>query len=411
MAQSFSATFRQTFSSLRTRNFRLYFIGQLISNSGNWLTNVALTLLVLHLTNSGSAIGLLAAFQYGPILLLSVWGGAIADRTNKRNMLFVTQSLEMLESVALAVLAFTHHPPIWAFYAVAAVGGMLLSFDNPLRRSFVSEMVPTEDIPNAVALYSAIVNVTRAIGPALAGILVVTVGYGWCFTVDAISYLAVIFCLFLMRANELHREPSRPREKGEIRAGLHYVRSTPSLWIPFVMLAIIGLLAYNFTVTLPLLITHSLHGNASAYTLLYSLFGIGALLGALIVANRKLVTMHHTVVGASAVGIAMLMLSIVPSVMVAVPVVFLLGLASILYMNATTTNVQISVNPLMRGRVLALQAVLMIGTTPIGGPIMGWLADAAGARVPIIIGGVACLAAAAFGSVANAKVTEAAAVA
>jgi MFS family permease len=179
---------KATFSSLKNRNFRLYFTGQIISNTGNWLTNVALTLLVLKLTHSGLAIGLLAACQYGPILILSSWAGAIADRSDKRHMLFITQSLEMVESIGLAILAFMPHPPLAEFYLLAVAGGIFLSFDNPLRRSFVSEMVPQEDMSNAVVLYSTIVNLSRIFGPSLAGLLVVTVGYGWCFGVDAASY-------------------------------------------------------------------------------------------------------------------------------------------------------------------------------------------------------------------------------
>ncbi|HET7094616.1 MAG TPA: MFS transporter, partial [Thermomicrobiales bacterium] len=200
-------TLQTTFFSLRHRNFRLFFIGQTISNSGNWLTNVALTLLVLSLTDSGVALGALAACQYGPILLFSAWAGAIADRFDKRRLLFVTQSLEMTQSIGLAALAFQPHPPLAGLYTIALGGGALLAFDNPLRRSFVTEMVPRADLPNAVVLYSLIVNVSRIFGPTLAGLLVVTLGYGWCFAADAVSYLAVLWCLFLMRPAELYRAP------------------------------------------------------------------------------------------------------------------------------------------------------------------------------------------------------------
>jgi MFS family permease len=406
MRQHFNSSLRQTFLSLRTRNFRLYFIGQIISNSGNWLTNVALTLLILHLTNSGSAVGLLAACQYGPILFLTVWGGAIADRSDKHKLLFVTQSLEMIESFALAALAFSHHPPTAALYCVAAIGGVILAFDNPLRRSFVSEMVPKEDLSNAVALYSAIVNVTRAIGPALAGILVVSVGYGWCFMVDALSYIAVLTSLWMMRPEELHRRPVAQKVKGEVRAGLHYVRSTPSLFIPFIMLTIIGTLAYNFPVTLPLFVTRSLHGSVGSYTLIYSIFGFGALVSALIIASRNLVTIRYTIIGAFILGFLMLLLSIVPSVAIALPIAFFTGMASILYMNSTTASVQLEAQESLRGRVLALQAVLFIGTTPIGSPLLGWLADQVGARLPIVIGGIACLVAGAFGYIATKKLAK-----
>ncbi|HET7060104.1 MAG TPA: MFS transporter [Candidatus Saccharimonadales bacterium] len=406
MTERIRFTIRQTFLALRSRNFRLFFAGQTISNTGNWLTNVALTLLILHLTHSGLYVGLLAACQFGPILLLSVWGGAIADRSNKRNLLFLTQGLEMAESIALAALAFMGNPPVAVLFAVATVGGVLLAFDNPLRRSFVTEMVPPEDIPNAVVLYSTIVNVARIIGPALAGALIVWLGYGWCFTVDAISYLAVLACLWMMRPAELRRQPPRPRVKGEIRAGFRYVLSVPVLWITFAMLAIIGSLAYNFTVTLPLFVTKSLHGSAGTFTLIYSVFGFGALVGALLVANRSLVRTRHVVAGVLALGVTMFLLAVSPTIAITLPIAFLLGLTSIIYMTSTTSIVQVEAKPAMHGRVLALQSVLLVGTTPIGGPLLGWLADAAGGRVPIILGGMACLAAAAFGYVANSRAKQ-----
>ena len=392
-----SRAIRKTFLSLRNRNFRLYFTGQLISNTGNWLTNVALVLLVLKLTGSGLDVGLLAACQFGPILLLSAWAGAIADRSDKRHLLLITQTLEMTQSIALAVLAFRPHPSLAALYALSIYGGILLAFDNPLRRSFVSEMVRAEDIPNAVVLYSATVNISRIFGPALAGLLVVTLGYGWCFTIDAVTYLAVLLCLYLMRPAELHREPPKPRMKGEVRAGVRYVLSMPALWISFVMLAAIGTLSYNFNVTFPLLVHDALHRTDAVYTILYAVFSFGAVVGAMVVAQRALVRMRHVVFGAFALGLTMLALAFVPGVDTAIPAVFLVGVATILYSTATTTMVQIEARPDMRGRVLSLQTVLLIGTTPIGGPLLGWLADATGGRTPIILGGVVCLLAATFG--------------
>ena len=233
-------TVKKTFISLRNRNFKLYFVGQMISNTGNWLTNVALTLLVLKLTKSGLDVGLLAACQYGPILLFSAWGGAVADRSDKRRMLLVTQTLEMCQSIGLAIMAFLPHPPLSGLFILAVMGGLFLSFDNPLRRSFVSEMVRPEDVPNAVVLYSTIINTSRIIGPALAGLLVVTTGYGWCFAIDAATYIAVIICLIMMRPDELYRHPPKEKTRGEIREGIAYIFTIPSLWISFVMLAIIG---------------------------------------------------------------------------------------------------------------------------------------------------------------------------
>ncbi|MBA3870112.1 MAG: MFS transporter [Anaerolineae bacterium] len=406
ISSRFNQTVKHTFLSLRNRNFRLFFIGQMISNTGNWLTNIALTLLVLNLTHSGLAVGLLAAFQYGPILFLSAWAGAIADDMDKRKLLLVTQTLEMGQSIALAIIAFTPNPSIPALFVVAMAGGVFLAFDNPLRRSFVSEMVRPEDLPNAVVLYSTIVNVSRAIGPALAGFLVVTLGYGWAFTLDAGSYIAVIICLIMMRPAELFKEPHKPHAKGAVREGLRYIMSVPTLWISFVMLALIGTLSYNFSVTLPLFVTHGLHGSDGDFTFLYTIFSVGAVVASLVVANRGFVQMRHILYGAAALGITMLILAAAPNVGIALPLMFLVGVASILYMTATTTLAQVESKREMHGRVLALQTVLLIGPTAIGGPILGWISDTLGAQAPMIIGGIVCLLAAAWGYYATHRTTK-----
>jgi len=394
---SIRRTLDTTFSSLHTRNFRLYFFGQIISNSGNWLTNVALTLLVLRLTQSGLDVGLLAACQYGPILLLSAYGGVIADRYDKRRMLLLTQTLEMAESTGLAIVAFLPHPSLIALFLLATAGGIFLAFDNPLRRSFVSEMVPGEQIPNAVVLYSTIVNVSRVIGPALAGLLVITAGYGWSFTVDAASYLAVIAGLLLMRSSELYRAERRPRQKGEIRQGLQYIGKVSSLRISFIMLAVIGILTYNFSVTLPLFVAKGLHQTTVVYTILYSVMSLGSVLSALVIAHRRAVQLRHVIIGAVALGIATFLLGIAPNMILAVPAALLIGGASILYSTSTTALAQIESDAYIRGRVLAVQTVLLIGTTPLGGPLLGWVADLYGGRLPLFIGCAASIGAAVFG--------------
>jgi predicted MFS family arabinose efflux permease len=245
------------------------------------------------------------------------------------------------------------------------------------------------------------VNIARVFGPALAGLLVVTLGYGWCFTIDAGSYLAVLTCLFIMRPAELYRRPSRSRAKGEVREGLRYVLSMPLLWISFVMLSAIYMLSYNFTVTLPLFVTDTLHSSGGVFTVLYSVFGVGAVVGGLVVAHRNLVRMRHIVVGAFALGFTMLVLAFMPGVGAAVPAVFLVGMASILYLTATTAIVQVEAKPEMHGRVLSLQTVVLGGSALIGGPVLGGLADTLGGRAPIILGGVVCLVAAIFGYFAN----------
>jgi MFS family permease len=393
----------KTFSSLRIRNFRLFFIGQLISNTGNWLTNVALILLVLKITESGVAVGIITACQFGPTFFLSPWAGVLADRLDKRRLLLATQSLEMLQSVGLAILAFLPHPPLIGLYMLATIGGVLLSFDNPFRRSFVSEMVPAAEIPNAVVLYSTIVNISRIFGPALAGLLVVTLGFGWGFTIDAVSYIAVLIAIFMMRTEELHRSTHKPGTTGSIREGMRYVFSMPVLWISFVMLFLIGTLAYNFNVTLPLFVTRTLHSNEGVFTIIYSIFSLGAVVCSLAIAHRYLVGIRHVIIGAFSLGIAMILLAVVSDVLLAILVAFLIGMATILYMNATTALAQVESKHEMHGRVLSLQTVLTMGTTLLGGPFSGWLADSWGARTPFIFGGIVCLVAAGFGWWATSK--------
>jgi MFS family permease len=390
----------RTLSSLRSRNFRLFFAGQTVSNSGNWLTMVALTLLVLHRTGSGVAVGLLSACQFGPILLLSAWAGVIVDRTDKRRLLMVTQTLELCQSVALAVLAFMPAAPLGAFYGTALAGGCMLAFDNPVRRTFVNEMVPLEDVPNAVTVYSAMVNISRMVGPALAGVLIVTVGYGWCFTIDAISYLTVLAALAMMRPGELRRVPIAPRAAGQVRAGLRYIRGVPDLWITFAMLLVIGSLSYNFPVVLPLLVEKGLGGDDAAYTLVYAAFGAGSLAGAVLVARRTTIGVRTVIAGATWFGGSMLVLAVVPDVPVAVGVAAVVGAATVAYSTATAAIAQTRPEQRMIGRVVSLQTVLLVGTTPVGSPLLGAVADWAGARTPVVIGGVAALGAAAAGMLA-----------
>lgn len=391
------AALGKTFQSLGTYNFRLFFIGQLVSNTGNQLTNVALILFVLKLGHSGLAVGALVACQFGPMVVLSAWAGAVADRTDKRRALLVTQSLEMAQSAALAVLAFLPHPPLVALYALALAGGVLLAFDNPLRRSFVPEMVSKSDLPNAVVLYSTIVALSQVSGPALAGALVATVGFGWCFAFDAVTYLAVMACLIMMRERELFRRPPQARTGREVRAGLAYVASVPRLWITFAMFACVGLFAFNLRVALPLLVTRSLQGTAVSFAVLYATMSCGAVVGALLVAHRGLGELRHVVVAAVALGCAMLLLSLMPSLHTAELAAFFVGAASIVFRTVSTTIAQVGTRRDMHGRVLALQTVLMGGTSLVGGPIVGHLADLAGGRAPIAVGGAVCLLAAGLG--------------
>lgn len=399
MSAADASAVRTRFSSFRHRNFRLFFVGQSISNSGNWLTNVALTLLVLKLTSTGLGVGLLAACQFGPLMLLSPLGGAVADRYDKRRMLLVTQSLEMVQSISLAVLAFQPHPPLVALYGLALVGGVLLSFDNPLRRSFVTEMVPPEDLANSVVLYSTIVNLSRIFGPSLAGLLVVSVGYGWCFAIDAVSYIAVIASLIMMRPSELYRQSREVRSQGAIREGVRYAWSVPALRVSFTMLGVVTLMAYNFNVTLPLFVTRGLGAGEGTFTMLYSVLSAGSVVSALAIAHRTRVHVHDLVRSAVLFGAALLLLSITSGPMTAAPAAFLVGAMSLMFMTGTTTIVQLEARRDLQGRLLALQTVLMGASAAFGGPLLGWIADTFGARVLLFLGGTACLAAAACGLV------------
>ncbi len=406
MKKRFDIAFEETFRSMSVRNFRLFFAGQLISQIGNWLTLVAQTLLILHLTNSGVAVGFLAACQFLPVLLFGAWAGLVADRSDKRHLLMIVQSLAMLQSFGLAALAFMDHPPVPALYLVALAGGFATAFDNPARRAFVVEMVPVDHVQNAVSLNSALMTGSRVVGPALAGLLITTVGFGWCFLLDGVSYLAVILGLYMMRTEELRPSVPTPRSKGQIREGFRYARSIPELWVPLTMMTIIGALAFNFNVVMPLFVKRSLHGTDTTFTLIYSVVSIGSLVGALYTARRKETSVRHVVMAAGAFGVALLAFALSPGLAVAFPLAMLVGLSSIMFMTASTAIVQVRSDPAMRGRVLALQAIVFLGSTPIGGPLLGWICETFGARAGFLVGGLACLVAAAWGRVASRESRE-----
>lgn len=387
-----------TFRSLRNRNFRLFLTGQLISQTGTWMTTITQTLLVLSLTRSGIALGLLAAFQFGPVLMFGAWAGAVADRADKRTLLMRIQSLSMLVSLTLGVVVLAGWASIPLIFALAAVQGVLTAFDNPTRRAFVVEMVPESDVPNAVSLNSAVMTGSRVVGPAMAGALVLWVGHGWPFIVDAITYLAVLTGLLVMRPADLFRTVPMARGKGQVRQGLRYIADRPELFVPLVMMAIIGTFAFNFSVTVPLLVDGPLGGGTTTFTWLFSVLSVGSVTGALLTARRTEVTPTHLVVSAGAFGVAMLMLAVAPALWVTFPVMVGLGLASISFMTSCTSIVQLLAGPTYRGRVLAIQAMVFLGSKPIGGPILGWISDSAGPRAGIAVGGMACLVAAAYGA-------------
>jgi MFS family permease len=390
---------RDTFRSFGNRNFRLFFSGQLISQIGNWLTLIAQTLLVLELTDSGFALGFLAAAQFGPVLLFGAFAGLVADRSDKRKLLILVQSFAMLQSFALGAVAFMDNPPVAAIYVLAVFGGLATAFDNPARRSFVVEMVPETEITNAVSLNSALMTGARVVGPALGGLLVATVGFGWAFWADGLSYAAVIVGLRMIDPSKLRSAPIQPRGKGQVRAGMRYAASVPELLVPLIMMAVIGTFAFNFQTVLPLFTTRDLGGSDLTFSLLMSVVSVGSLIGALAAARRKDLSVHLVSTTAAAFGVSMLLLALAPNQPVAFVLGVAMGLTSITFMTTSTAIVQLRADPMMRGRVLSLQAIVFLGSTPIGGPLVGAISEGLGARYALGLGAVSALGAGAYGLV------------
>jgi MFS family permease len=388
---------RTTFASLSARNFRLFFVGQGISQVGNWVTLVAQSLLVLKLTDDGVAVGVVTACQFGPILVLGAWAGLVADRSDKRKLLLIVQVFAMAQSFAMAAIAFMDAPPVEAVYGLALVGGTAFAFDNPTRRAFVIEMVSDDMVHNAVSLNSAMMTSARIIGPAIAGLLITTVGYGWCFAVDGCTYIGAMLALWLMRASELRRPAVTSRAAGQVRAGLRYVRSVPELAIPLVMAAVVGLLTFNFQVVFPLMVTRTFGEDEATFTILFSVISVGSLAGALVTAHRRTIDLRDVAVASLLFGVSMLLFAGAPDLTWAFPLGLLVGAGSVAFLTSSTAMLQVHSAPEMRGRVLALQAIVFLGSTPIGGPLLGWIADTAGPRTAVAIGGVAACGAAAWG--------------
>ncbi len=389
-----------TFRSFRTRNYRLYFYGQLVSTSGTWMQAVALGWLVLRVTNSGFAVGVVTALQFLPMLLIGTYGGVIADRLDKRRTLIVTQLGQAVGSAGLAVITIAGMDPLWAIYLLTFVIGVFTAVDMPVRQAFVSEMVGEEDLPNAVALNSAMFNTSRIIGPALGALLIKLVDVGPCFAVNALSFAAVIAGLMLMRTEDLHPTAPVVRAKGQAREGLRYVWETPELRSTILVLAVVGTLAFNFTVVMPVLAKVTFGGDAGTYGLLTSLMGVGSLFGALAVASKLRPSAKLLVGSCAAFGVVMLASAVAPSLFTEGLVIVALGATSITFMATCNSTLQLTSVPEMRGRVMALYGLVFLGSTPIGGPIVGWISEQFGPRYGLAVGGVATVVAAvAMGSV------------
>jgi len=389
----------ETFSSLYVRNYRLYYIGQIISTSGTFMQTVAQAWLVLKLTNSGTALGITSALQYVPILLLGPYGGVIADRISKRKILYFTQSISGILALILGVLVVTGLVKVWMVYILAFSLGMVNVFDNPTRQTFYIELVGPDNLRNAVTLYSTLVNLARIIGPAIAAALIAAFGLAPCFIINGISYAAVVIMLGMMRVNELLVTPPVPRAKGQIQEGFKYVFSTPVLGSTLLVMAIIGTLTYEFQVSLPLIAQFTFHGNASSYALLTASMGFGAAFGGIFFASRKGISPYKVVSASLLFGLAVLAASFMPSLLLTAFLLVFVGISSINFSSLGNSILQLESSPQMRGRVMSFWSVAFLGSTTIGGPIVGWFAEAAGARWGLALGGLAALVAAALGAI------------
>jgi MFS family permease len=384
------ATASATFASLRVRNFRLYFLGQLVSLAGTWMQQVAQAWLVLQLTGSGTALGLVVALQYLPVLLLGAWAGVLADRLPKRPTLFATQAAGGALALVLGGLVAADAAELWMVYALAALLGLVTALDNPVRQTFVLEMVGPERLGNAVSLNSVMVNLARVVGPGVAGVLIATSGLAVCFLLNASSYVAVIVALAFMRRSEL-RVSEPPATRANLREGLHYVRRTPALLVPLVVMAVVGTLAYEFQVTLPLLAERTFDGGPGTYGSMSVLQGLGAVFGALAVAGRRRSSPTALASAAIVFGVLVLVVASAPTLTFALVALVPMGAASIAFIAIASTSLQLTTEASMRGRVMALWSVAMIGSTPIGGPVVGWVGEELGPRIAIAIGGVAAI--------------------
>src|SRR6266700_3607178 len=379
-------------SSLRQRNYRLFFFGQLVSVAGTWMQSVAQSFVVLDLTHSGTQLGLTTAARFGPMFLFGPLGGVFADRMDKRRVLYLTQSLSGLLAGVFAVTVGTHAIRLWLVYLLALALGFVNVFDNPARQSFISEMVPPGDLPNAVTLNSVAMNMARVFGAALGGVIAAAIGLALCFACNALSFAAVLVSLAAMRRSELFPAERVPRKKRQVRQGVRYVQSTPELLIPLVMIAVIGTLAWEFQVTLPLMASKVFHHGAAVYGVMASVMGVGAVLGGLISAARARPRARALCLAAIGWGIAILAAAVAPSLALELTALVFVGYGSITFNSLAKTTLQLSARPEMRGRVMALWALAWLGSTPIGGPIVGWVGQAIGARWALVIGGVAPLA-------------------
>jgi len=399
---SVSATSARTFRSLqRHRNYRLFFAGQVVSLSGTWIQNVAQAWFVLTLTHSAIAVGILAAFQFGPYAVLGLFGGALADRHDLRRLAIGTQSAFALSALSLAILVLSGHAAVWEVFVLAAVNGTVMVLDTPVRQAFTIQMVGRKELPNAIALNSSLFNASRAIGPAVGGVLIAVAGVGLCFLINALSFLAVIAALLAMRPRELFAVGRASRSETLLRGvrdGVRYAWHQPSIRTVLLMMLVISTIGINFNVLLPLLASRTLHSGPQVYGLLAATFGAGALLGALVSASLSAASTRALLIGAFAFSVGELVLAPLHVIWAVALVLAAAGFAFSLYSSQSNAALQLTVPDRLRGRVLSLYGYVFFGTAPLGGLLAGWLAEVGGTPLAFVVAGGVGLATVASGT-------------
>jgi MFS family permease len=378
------------FSSLSVRNYRLFAGGQVVSLTGTWMQRVAQDWLVLNLShNSGTAIGVTTGLQFAPVLFFGLYGGVIADRFPKRRTLVITQIVMGLLALLLGLLDLTGAVQLWHVYALAAALGVASAFDMPVRQAFVTELVGPSLLPNAVGLNSSAFNVARVLGPAAAGLMIASVGTSWVFLINAGSFIAVIAGLLMIRNDELNVGKPMARKKGSVREGLHYVRARPDLMAITALVGVVGMLGFNFQITSALMVKNVFHHGAESYGIISATYAFGSLLGALASARRGRPARRLVFMGAATYGVLEIVAGVMPTYWTFFAILVPFGFFTLTLSTAANTNVQLSVSPSMRGRVMALYLLVFMGGTPIGAPLVGWIAEVAGPRWSLVVGGIA----------------------
>ena len=388
---------QNTFSSLKIRNYRLYFWGQSISLSGTWMQTIGQAWLVLKLTNSGTALGLVTALQFLPVLIFGAMGGVLADRLSKRKILYFTQATAALLAFILGFLVVSGTIKLWMLYILAWMLGMVNAIDNPTRRTFVMEMVGSKQLSNAVTLFSTAFNLSRIVGPAIAGAVIAAFGLAPCFFINAVSYIAVLVSLFLMSSEELHPVEPVKRVKGQLREGLKYVNNMPLLKNLLVMITIVGTLTFEFQVNLPIFAKYTFKTNADGYALLNTAMGIGAVIGGILIAGRKRIKPKDLILTSFIFGITIILTAITPTIHFAILMIIIVGIFLIQFTSYGETMLQLESAPNMRSRVMSLWSIAFLGSTPIGGLIIGWIGEHASPRCGLTVSGLASVVAGAYG--------------